>query len=1243
LKQNCNVNCKHVKNSIWKWNVSKQTMSNKHCREEARANASKNLSVANKCVAIVLSQNDGDADQTVVDPTDGNIIQSSEVHKALWPNGFNGKQLLQDFKIRNKTCYWNPSLVESIRSLEYKGFFEPSTILVSAADIHLENLRSAWGRRVLKAPGGFSIERIGDVAGIQMQVIPQTQFTPLPDCICSIIQSLNARRLPATMEVIIERLDDFRDMTPPSEHVVFDTLAGLIRDRKVFHTGSGYFVVTPDTNRLSVTNSSNSTYCPTNASWLPYHPMYVPVFQGQMTGMAASRAHMRSISCQVTTIEESEESSEEKELTTVTKESQVRAPRSNSLGRDKNKKETKVVKETGEFKRSSSVKCKKDKVKEKVEESIKPSHPEKEKEKSSIFSKIFGRNKKKSKDSKETKDTELMPPPMMPPPPPPTKSLPPPPPSVATFSSSDTASSTGKGKEGKDKEYATFSAQFPPPEWVWYQQQQEKQNRTDTWVSQQSLKPPAPSTRGTLVNRPPTGPKHISSSARKSLYQPHMEYMPMSAVSSHLAERKPLQGINEDGCFQKPKTIRSDNFYESGRHHPSGSKHRHHRKSRDFDRGSEYDVIDTADTTPMHESNVYNSTVSGLSPVAPFTDDSVYAKLVENPKLGPLHSTPRCGETNIERSAYGVEGHESRDRIHGPSSSHRRKSRRSRRKTTRSYISYGNGSDISYEYKGRLPGKNSSRVQSQNSGINCVGLAANDKNQAKSSGSAYENIPQSSRSQHGNRQNQNPTPVPFRTSNVPFELHSTAIGDVDVTADHSQMSCMTDPAFNSIAYQSSMNDPAYNSVVYGSMGGPSIMYHTMAASSLEMSGIPGNGAAYQSIQSGFYDDSNVQTNAVTCQVEINPNAPHGVEELHSGSPDADSLEIDVVGLPDSQGPLSGSYGDLATMTSEGHHQEHSEKEPGFGSNDGVNVTTLEKGLMSGRPVLPRRVPSSSEDGGSSVINLAGPSLKSTDDCANTKTEAKSSADKTESASKGQHRNKDSGFSSPPSNPAVCSNSSNSEQCENSDPRLVHRYQTSSSSDAGHPSQDGSSSSSQAHTHTSEASDIHMVSGGEQHVSREAADIVECSDDVDDIHHLPKFTHNFQIRSMRTSQSMHSLKGSSHSLNHHNLHPQQFHHSTQNRYSTAYQSGNIVTHPDVYNNNNAVQVPYMQGNRVPLHPSAVVNAQRPLSVRSNRIERPRSEIPWKNHQDAQSDLHTFEEEQLSKKYGVNGEFEVMGVL
>lgn len=147
-------------------------MSHKHIREEVKSGASKNLAVVSKCLAIVLLpktrknsaedifENDK-VDETVVDPTDGNIIQSSEVRKALSPEGYSGKELLQDFKIRNKTCYWNPSLVESIKSLEYKGFVEPYTILVTAADIHLENLRSAWARRVLKAPAAFLIERIG--------------------------------------------------------------------------------------------------------------------------------------------------------------------------------------------------------------------------------------------------------------------------------------------------------------------------------------------------------------------------------------------------------------------------------------------------------------------------------------------------------------------------------------------------------------------------------------------------------------------------------------------------------------------------------------------------------------------------------------------------------------------------------------------------------------------------------------------------------------------------------------------------------------------------------------------------------------------------------------------------------------------------------------------------------------------------------------------------------------------------
>ncbi|CAG5136324.1 unnamed protein product [Candidula unifasciata] len=225
-------------------------MSQKRIREEIKPENSKNSPVVSKCLAIVLipksrrnSNSDkvfdnNEADETIVGVNDGHSGDVSEVGKNVSCAGYNGKELLQDFKVRNKTCYWNPSLVESIKSLEYKGFVEPSTILVTGTDIHLENLRSAWGRRVLKAPAGFLIDRIGDVNGIQMQVIPQTQVMPLTDALCNIIMDLNLRRILATLEMVLEKLSLwYKDMTVPNHQHVINTLDTLIKERKVFHNG----------------------------------------------------------------------------------------------------------------------------------------------------------------------------------------------------------------------------------------------------------------------------------------------------------------------------------------------------------------------------------------------------------------------------------------------------------------------------------------------------------------------------------------------------------------------------------------------------------------------------------------------------------------------------------------------------------------------------------------------------------------------------------------------------------------------------------------------------------------------------------------------------------------------------------------------------------------------------------------------------------------------------------------------
>lgn len=76
-----------------------------------------------------------------------------------------------------------------------------------------------------------------------MQVIPQTHFIPLPDAVCSIIMDLNMRRIVATLEMVLEKLSVlYKDMTVPSQQLVFDTLGSLIRERKVFHTGESLWL-----------------------------------------------------------------------------------------------------------------------------------------------------------------------------------------------------------------------------------------------------------------------------------------------------------------------------------------------------------------------------------------------------------------------------------------------------------------------------------------------------------------------------------------------------------------------------------------------------------------------------------------------------------------------------------------------------------------------------------------------------------------------------------------------------------------------------------------------------------------------------------------------------------------------------------------------------------------------------------------------------------------------------------------
>ncbi|XP_071039035.1 uncharacterized protein [Parasteatoda tepidariorum] len=162
-----------------------------------------------------------------------------------------GPEVFLDWIRENEECYWNPCLVQSVKSLEYKGFVRPATLLVGGTDYSLEVVRSAWSRRMLRPPHGYDILMLGDLDVVSMSLVSQTQFAPLPEALCKAVYDLTSEGFVASIPVISKKLKSaFPELILPSENILCKTLGTLIKERKLFHTGSGYAVVTPDTFRL---------------------------------------------------------------------------------------------------------------------------------------------------------------------------------------------------------------------------------------------------------------------------------------------------------------------------------------------------------------------------------------------------------------------------------------------------------------------------------------------------------------------------------------------------------------------------------------------------------------------------------------------------------------------------------------------------------------------------------------------------------------------------------------------------------------------------------------------------------------------------------------------------------------------------------------------------------------------------------------------------------------------------------
>lgn len=229
-----------------------------------------------KCLAIMLRpitfemEEDGDVRDGYLKCADGNDDKKKEIEHKLFekppagspelqrrgaegpgPPTLDGTVVFKDLVKENCECYWNPTLVQSVRNLEYKGCVTPATLLVSGSEYTLEVVRSAWARRVLRPPVGFLIVMLGDVDPMDMSAVPQTQFAPLPEALCKVVYDLTSEGDIATLPLISAKLKNtYPEMVVPREDILYQSLGTLIRERKLYHTGEGYSVVTPDTFRL---------------------------------------------------------------------------------------------------------------------------------------------------------------------------------------------------------------------------------------------------------------------------------------------------------------------------------------------------------------------------------------------------------------------------------------------------------------------------------------------------------------------------------------------------------------------------------------------------------------------------------------------------------------------------------------------------------------------------------------------------------------------------------------------------------------------------------------------------------------------------------------------------------------------------------------------------------------------------------------------------------------------------------